>query len=217
MPQTIDARRGTVFRVLRRPQVPFGMLAVALFFMGQFALYTYLRPFLETVTRVDVSRLSLILLVIGGAGVLGTYLIGLVLRTRLYSLLIVTPLAMAAIGVALGLFGGSVATVAVLLAGWGLLGTAAPVAWWTWLSKVLPDDAEAGGGLMVAVVQLAIALGATVGGFAYDMSGYRSTFAVSVIALCASALVATLAWLQSLRKARDPAADRAQSLCGNAS
>ena len=56
------AAGGTVFRVLRRPQVPLGMLAVALFFMGQFALFTYLRPFLETVTRVDVSTLSLILL-----------------------------------------------------------------------------------------------------------------------------------------------------------
>ena len=45
------------FQVLRRPGVPLGMAAVALFFMGQFALFTYLRPFLETVTRVNVSTL----------------------------------------------------------------------------------------------------------------------------------------------------------------
>ena len=209
MPPAGDARRGTVFRVLRRPQVPFGMLAVALFFMGQFALYTYLRPFLETVTHVDVFTLSLLLFVIGGAGVLGTYLIGLILRTRLYSLLIATPLAMAVVGVALGLFGDSVAPVAVLLAGWGLIGTAAPVAWWTWLSKALPDDAEAGGGLMVAVVQLAIALGATVGGFAYDRTGYQGAFAVSVLAFCLSAVVATLAWRQSQRSVGVPAVDHA--------
>jgi predicted MFS family arabinose efflux permease len=82
----------------------------------------------------------------------------------------------------------------VLLAGWGLIGTAAPVAWWTWLSKVLPDDAEAGGGLMVAVVQLAIAFGATAGGALYDASGYRSTFALSAAALVASALLAAMAW-----------------------
>jgi predicted MFS family arabinose efflux permease len=58
---------------------------------------------------------------------------------------------------------------------------------------VLPDDAEAGGGLMVAVIQLAIALGATAGGVVYDASGYRSTFALSAAALCASALV--VAWM----------------------
>ena len=200
MPSDRTARGGTVFRVLRRRQIPLGMLAVSLFFLGQFALYTYLRPFLETVTRVDVPTLSLILLVIGGAGVLGTYLIGLVLRSRLYSLLIAMPAAMAAIAVSLMAVGGTPVAVALLLAAWGLIGTAAPVAWWTWLSKALPDDAEAGGGLMVAVVQLAIALGATLGGLAYDASGYRSTFALSAIALCASAVVATLAWRQPIRK-----------------
>lgn len=191
---------GSVFRVLRRRQVPLGMLGVTIFFLGQFALFTYLRPFLETVTRVDVSTLSLLLLLMGGAGLVGTFLIGVLLRTRLYSLLIVMPLAMAAIAVALTVFGGSPLAVGVLLAGWGLIGTAAPVGWWTWLSRVLPDDAEAGGGLMVAVIQLAITLGATVGGVLYDLSGYRSTFAVSAAVLCASALLAWLGWREGRQK-----------------
>jgi predicted MFS family arabinose efflux permease len=175
------------------------MLAVSLFFLGQFALYTYLRPFLETVPRVEVATLSLILFVTGAAGLVGTYLIGFLLKTRLFSLLIAMPLAMAAIAIALTLVGGSTVASAVLLAGWGLVATAAPVAWWTWLSRALPDEAEAGGGLLVAVVQLAIALGATLGGLAYDASGYRATFAVSAAALCASALAATLAWRQGPR------------------
>ncbi|KQT16223.1 transcriptional regulator [Methylobacterium sp. Leaf399] len=196
MPSDRTARGGTVFRVLRRRQVPLGMLSVALFFLGQFALYTYLRPFLETVPRVDVTTLSLILFGTGAAGLIGSYLIGFLLTSRLFSLLIVIPLLMAAIAVALTMVGGSPAASAILLAGWGLVATAAPVAWWTWLSRALPDEAEAGGGLLVAVVQLAIALGATLGGLAYDASGYRATFAVSAVALCASALAATLAWRQ---------------------
>jgi predicted MFS family arabinose efflux permease len=200
MPSGRGAGGGSVFRVVRRPQVPLGMAAVTLFFLGQFALYTYLRPFLETVTRVDVSTLSLMLLITGGAGLVGTWLIGLVLRTRLYSLLIAMPIAMAAIAVALTVLGGAPVAVAILLAGWGLIGTAAPVAWWTWLSKVLPDDAEAGGGLMVAVIQLAIAFGATAGGFIYDRSGYQGTFALSAAALCASALLAGMGWREARRK-----------------
>ena len=182
-------RSGTVFRVLRRQNVPLGMAAVSLFFMGQFVLQTYLRPFLETVTGVNTSTLSLILLVIGGAGVLGTYLIGHLLKTRLYSLLIILPLLMAAIGGALTLLGHSPLATASLLAAWGLIGTAAPVGWWTWLSKALPDDAEAGGGLMVAVVQLAIALGASSGGLLFDHEGYQSTLAFSalILVICAAA------------------------------
>ena len=200
MPSERGSSGGTVFRVLRRRQVPAGMMAVTLLFLGQFALFTYLRPFLETVTRVDVSTLSLILLIMGGAGLLGTYLIGVILRTRLYSVLIALPLAMAAIALALTVLGGSPVTVGILLAGWGLIGTAAPVGWSMWLNKVLPDDAEAGGGLMVAVIQLAVALGATMGGFLYDMSGYRSTFAVSAAALCASALLAGMGWRERRQK-----------------
>jgi predicted MFS family arabinose efflux permease len=200
MPSERGSAGGMVFKVLRRSQVPSGMVAITLFFLGQFVLFTYLRPFLETVTGVYVSTLSLILLISGAAGLLGTYVIGLVLRTRLHSVLIAAPAAMAAIAVLLTVIGESTIGVALLLAGWGLIGTAAPVAWWTWLSRVLPDDAEAGGGLMVAVIQMAIALGATVGGMLYDASGYRSTFSVSAAVLCTAALVAVLSWRAGYRK-----------------
>jgi predicted MFS family arabinose efflux permease len=167
---------GTAFRVLRQPNVPLGMLAVTLLFLGQFALFTYLRPFLETVTRVNVSTLSLLLLITGGAGLFGTWRIGIALRTRFYSLLVAMPLAMAAVAAALALLGGAPVAVGVLLAGWGLISTAAPVAWWTWVTRTLPNDAEAGGGLMVAVIQLGITVGATVGGLVFDAFGARTTF-----------------------------------------
>src|SRR5215217_4384117 len=114
-----SASGGSVFRVLRRKRVPAGMLAVTLLFLGQFALFTYLRPFLETVTGVGVSTLSLLLLVMGGAGLVGTWLIGVLLRTRLHGLLIAMPLAMAAIAIALTLAGGSTVSVGLLLPGWG--------------------------------------------------------------------------------------------------
>jgi predicted MFS family arabinose efflux permease len=159
-----------------------------------------LRPFLETVTRVNVSTLSLILLIIGGAGLLGTYLIGSALKRLFHSLLIGMPLAMALIAVALIAVGSSPVGTALLLAGWGLIGTAAPVAWWTWLSRTLPEDAEAGGGLMVAAIQLAITLGAAAGGWLFDSHGYESTFAVSAALLVASALVAV-----ATSRARRPA------------
>jgi predicted MFS family arabinose efflux permease len=54
-----------VLRLLARPQVAMGMASVMLLFMGQFALFTYLRPFLETVTEVSISMLSLLLLLMG--------------------------------------------------------------------------------------------------------------------------------------------------------
>ncbi|WJV25794.1 MULTISPECIES: MFS transporter [Pseudomonas] len=187
------AGTGNVFSLMKRIPVALGMLAVSLFFMGQFMLFTYLRPFLETVTQVQVSTLSLMLLVIGVAGLAGTFLIEAFLKNALYRTLIIIPLMMAAIAMALVTFGASVSVTSVLLGLWGLVATAAPVAWWTWLTRALPDNAEAGGGLMVAIIQLAITAGATVGGLAFDLSGYQATFELSAAVLVVAAGLAVLA------------------------
>jgi predicted MFS family arabinose efflux permease len=181
-----------VLKLLRDPRVALGMAAVAAFFMGQFALFTYLRPFLETVTGVDVSTLSFILLGTGVAGLVGTTLIGKVAKKRLYAALVAIPLIMALIALALIAFGSSTVAVALLLAVWGLVGTAAPVGWWTWVARTMPQSAEAGGGLMVAVVQLAIGAGSAAGGLLFDMSGHATTFGVSALLLLVAGLLAFL-------------------------
>jgi predicted MFS family arabinose efflux permease len=192
LPSDRQARNASTFGVLRRPKAMQGMIAVALLFTGQFALFTYLRPFLEDTTQVSVSVLSFILLVMGGAGLLGTWLIGRVVAKSLSATLSFAPLAMAAIALALIVVGSRPLPTGVLLALWGMIGTALPVAWWTWLSRTLPDDAEAGGGLMVAVIQMAITLGAAGGGLLFDTIGFQATFLFSALALAGSSLLGAL-------------------------
>ena len=196
-PQAGSAGSRNVFTLLQDPKVALGMLAVSTFFMGQFALFTYLRPYLESVTRVDISTLSLILLAIGVGGFIGTTVISRFLKWNFFRTLVGIPILMALIAVALTVFGSKVAAVTVLLGIWGLVATAAPVGWWSWLATTLPRDAEAGGGLMVAVVQLAIALGSTVGGLLFDTSGYQSTFIASAAVLLLAAFLTSR--LQALR------------------
>jgi len=186
------AASANVFSLMKKPLVALGMLAVGAFFMGQFMLFTYVRPFLETVTGVDVRMLSMILLVLGIAGFAGTVLIAGFLKAGLYRTLIVIPLIMAAIALALIAFGEWMPAVFVLLGLWGLVATAAPVGWWAWLAKSLPRDAEAGGGLMVAAVQLSIALGSTIGGVLFDGIGYRATFVASAALLLIAAVLASV-------------------------
>ncbi|HBR7400235.1 TPA: MFS transporter [Klebsiella pneumoniae] len=172
-----------VFTLFRRRVVTLGMLGVGIFFMGQFTLFTYIRPFLETVTRVDAATVTLVLLVIGVAGFIVTTLIGRVLKRGFYPTLMAIPVLMAITALALIAFGSQVAIVTALLGLWGLISTAAPVGWWAWVPRTFPQNAEAGGGLMVAMVQLSIALGSTVGGLLFDHHGYQSTFLASAAML----------------------------------
>ncbi|MEB2646151.1 MFS transporter [Pseudomonas canadensis] len=187
------AKNSSLLHLMKRTPVALGMLAVSVFFMGQFMLFTYLRPFLEAVTQVSASGLSLILLVLGLAGFAGTFVIERFLKKSLFLTLGIIPLVMAGIALALVIFGSSTAITTLLLGLWGLVATAAPVGWWTWLSKTLPDDAETGGGLMVAIIQLAIASGAIVGGLMFDLSGYQATFELSAAVLSVAALLTWLA------------------------
>lgn len=190
--QPASAGGSNVLKLLKNRMVALGMAASGLFFMGQFTLFTYLRPFLETVTQVNVPTLSALLLTLGVAGFCGTTLIGRVLEHGLYRTLGGIALLMAAIAVALIPAGTWLLGVALLLALWGFIATAAPVGWWSWIAHALPNHAEAGGGLMVAIVQLSIALGSTVGGMLFDGLGYQSTFIASAAALLLAALLIAL-------------------------
>ncbi|TQI80874.1 putative MFS family arabinose efflux permease [Serratia fonticola] len=181
-----DSKPFAIFMLFKRRIVLLGMLGIGLFFMGQFTLFTYVRPFLETVTHVNVSTVTLILLVVGVAGFIGTTLISLVLKRGFYRTLVIIPLLMAAIALLLIVFGHTTTAVIALLGCWGLIATAAPVGWWTWVPRTFPTNAEAGGGLMVAMIQLSIALGSTTGGLLFDHQGYEYTFIASALLLLIS-------------------------------
>lgn len=185
-----SARLRTLIDVLRRPGVGLGMIAIALVFTGHFALFTYVRPFLETVTGVGISAVSGILLGFGIANFLGTYLGGLLLSWNMRLTLTIMPLVMGLLGLGLAFSGAAPVADAALVALWGLAFGAVPVAWSTWITRTVPDEAETGGGLIVAAVQLAIATGAGVGGAVFDVSGAAGVFALGgIVLLVAAALI----------------------------
>lgn len=189
MPSDRQAAAPHTLALLKRPPVRLGMIAVALLFSGQFAVFTYFRPYLEQQAHIDVSALSSILLVMGVTGLVGNALIGRLVARSLSLALIVPPAALALLAVLMVVGNATMWTAAALLACWGFAGTPAPVAWWTWMSRTMPDDAEAGGGLMVAVIQLAITVGAGIGGLLFDGLGFGAAFLCGALMLAGSALI----------------------------
>jgi predicted MFS family arabinose efflux permease len=192
MPSDRAAGGCSALGMLRRPAARFGAAAVALLFAGQFALFTYIRPFLETVTQLSASALSLVLLLMGLGGLFGAWMFGRLVAHFPAATLILAPVGLAVIACALMAVGSFGVPTAALLVLWGAIGTGAPVAWWTWVARRFPKDAEAGGGLLVAIIQLAITLGAAGGGLLFDAAGYRATFLASAALLGAGALLAAL-------------------------
>jgi predicted MFS family arabinose efflux permease len=190
MPPSRDVSVRQMFNLLRSPVFALGMLATTLAFMGQFSLSTYVRPFLETVTKLDVGMVSVYLFDIGFAGLLGTLVIGQVLRSHLRLAIVGLPAGMAAMAVLLIVAGHNAALTAAVLFVWGFFTTPIPVSWNTWMTRIIPTELEAGGALQVALIQFAITAGAFVGGLLYDNSGWASTFALAALLLALSSALA---------------------------
>lgn len=112
-------QRSRVLPLFARPVVAVGLLACGLFFMGQFTLFTYVRPFLEGITQVRGTALSAVLLIIGVMGFIGTLVVVRLLKHGIYRTLILIPLLMAAIAIALMIFGHQLWFVVPLLGAWG--------------------------------------------------------------------------------------------------
>lgn len=177
--------RANPLALLGRLQVLLGMLSILCMYMGHFALFTYLRPYLDD-AGLPVPMISLAYLGLGLAGLLGTWMVVRLLPAAPFATLIALPFAMAVVAVALVFAANSQVAVFILMALWGLVATAAPIGWGSWLARVLGDEAETGGGLQVAVIQLAIMAGAALGGVIFDAAGWEVTFTFAAVLLALS-------------------------------
>jgi predicted MFS family arabinose efflux permease len=193
MPPVEAVSVSSMFRLLRNRTFAIGMAATGLAFIGMNSLSIYLRPFLESVTGLEVNVLSLVLLGLGLGGLGGLSIAGFVLRQNLTAVLIGLPSALALLALLLIVVGPVFWATAALLVLWGLFNTPIPAAWNTWMARVIPDDLEAGGGLQVALIQFAIAVGASASGMLFDTAGWWSAFLLAAILLAGSALLAAAA------------------------
>ncbi|HAI30219.1 MAG TPA: MFS transporter, partial [Thalassospira sp.] len=137
----------------------------------------------------------------GVANFIGTYVGGALIARSLRMTIALMPMIMGLAGVGMVAIDGAVAPTTVLVAIWGMAFGGVPVAWSTWITRTVPDEAESGGGLLVAGFQLAIATGAAVGGLVFDTSGALGVFTIAGFLLLGASIIVTL----GLRTAPVPA------------
>lgn len=183
------AKLRTVLEVLLCPGVGMGMLGCILVHTGHFALFTYIRPALETSVGVNAEGLALILLGFGVANFIGTLLAGRLMELSLRVTLVLMPALVG--GAALGLVLLPIGTIGqvLLVAVWGMAFGGVPVAWSNWVTRAAPDQPESAGGMVVASVQSSVAIGAAGGGMLFSLGGLTWVFAATGTMLLLSALL----------------------------
>lgn len=181
----------SVVGLLRRPGIAIGMLGCVLAHTGQYALFTYIRPTLESLGQMSADGLALILLGFGVANFVGTLLAGWLMERSLKVTLVVMPALVGAAALGMLLLPVGVGGLSILVALWGLAFGGVPVAWSSWVARAVPDQAESAGGMVVAAVQSSIAAGAALGGLVFGLGGIVAVLSVAAaVMLLASLLIA---------------------------
>ena len=177
--------------LLRVKKARLGMLATLLIFIGQFAAYTYVTPFLSQVGGLNATTISALLLTYGVAGFVGNIIGGWTVARSVRMSMIATGLVMGLSAAALPLIGTSLLGATALIVIWGLAFGMMPISVQTWMFRAAPDAMESGGAVFVATAQISLASGALVGGVAVDHLGVSSAMVVGgVFAVAMAAVIA---------------------------
>jgi predicted MFS family arabinose efflux permease len=169
-------RRGALACVLasRSLLAVFGITALAV--TGNFLAYTYVAPYLEQVAGQNASRISMLLLVYGAAGVVANFAVGpLASRAPRTGLAWMTALLAASLACMKAATTHPASLVAVLAA-WGAAYGALPVLLQTLVFKEaskIEGGADAATSINVSVFNAAIGLGSLLGGLLVNLSGPR--------------------------------------------
>ena len=171
----------TYIRVLSKPKMIVGMIAVILLFIGNSVYYTFLRPFLEKTTGVSIHQLSIILLLFSIANLLATSSAGYILKRFNKIALVFSPLLLSASLFLMTDYSHNIIAVTMLLVLFAFFFSLLEFGWSTWVTKTVPEEGEADGSIFIATIQFGISLGASFGGFIYDLTNVKIVFICSSI------------------------------------
>ena len=175
--------------VLRGPNGRAGLIATLLLVVGNFAAYTFIEPFLLQRTGVSAGLVSVFLLLYGVAGIVGNFAVGRPLATRMRPTILAVIAVLGLAILAMPLLGLTAPGAFLALALWGISYGALPVAMQTWVFTADRIKSEGGSALYISTFQIALALGAFVGGRIVDATNVATTMFTGT-ALAAIALIA---------------------------
>ena len=188
----VPARKGAgldaIPAVLRLPAARIGLIAAVLIFVGQFASYTYVAPFLKEHVAIEGGILSMLLLANGVAGFVGNVAGGWLAGRDARASVIVTGVVLGGSVTLLTLIGSTAWSASLLVIVWGFGFGMLPISIQSLLFKVSEDRIEGMQALLVIVAQAAIGSGALIGGLVADHAGVAGALLLGGIAALTTAL-----------------------------
>jgi predicted MFS family arabinose efflux permease len=179
--------------VVGRRAARFGMAAGAVVFIGQFTAWTYITPFLTVHTQLSSGVISLLYVVYGCAGIVGSIVAGSLFKRAVIGSFAGAATVVAALIIGLA-FAGTVSWVAgLLLVLWGLFWGIVNPGTLVWILDAAPDTPEAASAVNVTNLQIALAAGAGIAAILVSSTSLQAVFLTAGLIVLASAVLAAVA------------------------
>lgn len=164
---------GAQLSVLKR-SITWHSIAAVIFMNGAvFGVYSYLSEYLENITMMTWNTISLMLLIYGGANIVGNILAGKLLTKNAIKSVVIFPFALGAIYVILFFLGRFSAPMYLIILLWGILaGIGANINQY-WITSTAPEAPEFANGIFLTSTNLGTTIGATVCGLFISKIGIQ--------------------------------------------
>ncbi|MBU8691194.1 MFS transporter [Priestia megaterium] len=129
-----------------------------------FTVYSYLAEYLESITGVSGKTTSLMLVLFGGAGMIGNILAGKLLTKNAMKSAVFYPFVFGAVYTLVFLMGKFTGPMVIIILVWGALFTLGANISQYWITSAAPEAPEFSNGLFVAFANLGTTIGTVVGG-----------------------------------------------------
>ncbi|XKE45798.1 MFS transporter [Halomonas organivorans] len=188
LPADQPVRLGMLVAQVGHRGVRVAVAATAFIVTGHFMAYTFISPLLQELSGIPLTHIGSLLLLYGAAGMVGNLVAGRLAGRHPYRAVLVIPVLLALVVLAYPWLGRVAALGIALLMLWGAVFGAISVSVQSWILRTAPNT-EAATALMAFVFNLAIGLGALLGGVVVD------AVSLSGALFAAGAAFGAAAWL----------------------
>ncbi|MDP9739309.1 UNVERIFIED_ORG: DHA1 family inner membrane transport protein [Bacillus sp. B2I3] len=179
---------GAQLSVLKKSITWLSIVAVILLNSAIFGVYSYLTEYLKTVTNMSSNTISLMLLIYGGANIIGNIAAGKLLTKNANKTVVIFPFALGAVYIILFLFGQFTIPMAILTLIWGILAGIGGNINQYWIMSSAPESPDFANGLFLTAVNLGTTIGAAAGGLFISELGTQYVVLVGLLSLLLSSV-----------------------------
>jgi predicted MFS family arabinose efflux permease len=184
---------GDLVAVVRRRAARLGMAAGAVAFVGQFTAWTYITPFLMDQTHLSSGVISMLYVIYGCAGIVGSVTAGSLFRHGVIGSFAGAAAVVSVLIVGLASVGSFPSLAGVLVAMWGLFWGVVNPGTLVWILDAAPDTPEAASAVNVTNLQVALAVGSGLGSVLVSSTTLQVVFRTAGLIILGSALLAAAA------------------------